>query len=142
VALSVSVAVSHQPASCLGNDAALTFAEREEIMSEFHDPSNVVNPEHAEHHIVTPVTYGIVFVTLLAFTGLTVWAAYVDLGILNPVVALAIACTKAVIVILFFMHVKYQSKLVKLTVMSGFFTFLVLITMTLTDYISRAWGLW
>jgi cytochrome c oxidase subunit 4 len=111
-------------------------------MSEFHDPSNVVNPEHADHHIVTPVTYGIVFVTLLVFTGLTVWAAYVDLGILNPVVALAIACTKAVIVILFFMHVKYQSKLVKLTVMSGFFTFLVLITMTLTDYISRAWGLW
>jgi cytochrome c oxidase subunit 4 len=111
-------------------------------MSEFHDPSNVVNPEHAEHHIVTPVTYGIVFATLLTFTGLTVWAAYVDLGILNPVVALAIACTKAVIVILFFMHVKYQSKLVKLTVTSGFFTFLVLITMTLTDYISRAWGLW
>ena len=111
-------------------------------MSEFHDPSNVVNPEHVEHHIVTPVTYGIVFITLLVFTGLTVWAAYVNLGILNPVVALAIACTKAVIVILFFMHVKYQSKLVKLTVMSGFFTFLVLITMTLTDYISRAWGLW
>ncbi|HEX3968763.1 MAG TPA: cytochrome C oxidase subunit IV family protein [Edaphobacter sp.] len=111
-------------------------------MSEFHDPSNVVNPEHAEHHIVTPFVYGMVFVTLLIFTGLTVWAAYIDLGILNPVVALAIACTKAVIVILFFMHVKYQSKLVKLTVMSGFFTFLVLITMTLTDYVSRAWGLW
>jgi len=111
-------------------------------MSEFHDASNVVNPEHAEHHIVTPVTYGIVFATLLTFTGLTVLAAYKDLGILNPVVALAIACTKAVIVILFFMHVKYQSKLVKLTVIAGFFTFLVLITMTLTDYISRAWGLW
>jgi cytochrome c oxidase subunit IV len=111
-------------------------------MSEYHDPSNVVNPEHGEHHIVTPVTYSIVFVTLLIFTGLTVWAAYIDLGILNPVVALGIACTKAVIVILFFMHVKYQSKLVKLTVASGFFTFLVLITMTLTDYISRAWGLW
>ena len=69
-------------------------------------------------------------------------AAYVDLGVLNPVIALAIACTKAVIVILFFMHVKYQSNLVKMTVGAGFFTFLVLITMTLTDYISRAWGLW
>jgi cytochrome c oxidase subunit 4 len=57
-------------------------------------------------------------------------------------VALAIATTKAVIVILFFMHVKYQSKLVKMTVGAGFFTFLVLITMTLTDYMSRAWGLW
>jgi len=111
-------------------------------MTEFHDPSNVVNPEHADHHIVTPVTYSIVFVSLLIGTALTVVAAYIDLGIFNPVVALAIACTKAVIVILFFMHVKYQSNLVKLTVGAGFFTFLVLITMTLSDYVSRAWGLW
>jgi cytochrome c oxidase subunit 4 len=111
-------------------------------MTEFHDPSNVVNPEHSDHHIVTPVVYAIVFVSLLVGTAITVVAAYIDLGIFNPVVALAIACTKAVIVILFFMHVKYQSKLVKLTVGAGFFTFLVLITMTLTDYVSRAWGLW
>jgi cytochrome c oxidase subunit 4 len=111
-------------------------------MSEYHDPANVVNPEHADHHIVTPVTYSIVFGVLLLGTALTVAAAYKDLGILNPVVALAIACTKAVIVILFFMHVKYQSNLVKMTVGAGFFTFIVLITMTLTDYISRAWGLW
>jgi len=111
-------------------------------MNEYHDPSNVVNPEHADHHIVTPAVYGMVFVSLLIGTALTVLAAYKDLGIFNPVVALAIACTKAVIVILFFMHVKYQSKLVKLTVASGFFTFLVLITMTLSDYVSRAWGLW
>jgi cytochrome c oxidase subunit IV len=111
-------------------------------MSEFHDPSNIVNPEHADHHIVTPKVYGIVFVTLLIGTAITVAAAFMDLGIFNPVVALAIACTKAVIVILFFMHVKYQSRLVKLTVAAGFFTFLVLITMTLSDYVSRAWGLW
>jgi cytochrome c oxidase subunit 4 len=101
-----------------------------------------VNPEHADHHIVTPVTYGIVFATLLIFTGITVAAAFKNLGIFNPIVALAIACTKGVIVILFFMHVKYQSNLVKLTVGAGFFTFLVLITMTLSDYVSRAWGLW
>ena len=111
-------------------------------MTEYHDPSNVVNPEHADHHIVTPVTYAIVFATLLLGTAITVGAAFIDLGIFNPVVALGIACTKAVIVILFFMHVKYQSNLVKLTVGAGFFTFLVLITMTLTDYVSRAWGLW
>lgn len=111
-------------------------------MSEFHDPSNVVNPEHADHHIVTPFQYGMVFVALLIGTVLTVVAAKIDLGVFNPIIALGIACTKAVIVILFFMHVKYQSNLVKLTVISGFFTFIVLITMTLTDYISRAWGLW
>jgi cytochrome c oxidase subunit 4 len=111
-------------------------------MSEHHDAANVTNPEHAAHHIVTPATYSIVFGALLVGTAITVAAAYVDLGILNPVVALAIACTKAVIVILFFMHVKYQSNLVKMTVGAGFFTFLALITMTLTDYMSRAWGLW
>jgi cytochrome c oxidase subunit 4 len=115
---------------------------KEKDMTEHHDASNVVNPEHADHHIISPATYGIVFATLLVGTGITVAAAFVNLGIFNPIVALAIACTKAVIVILFFMHVKYQSKLVKLTVTAGFFTFLVLITMTLTDYISRAWGLW
>ena len=115
---------------------------KEKIMTEYHDPSNVVNPEHSDHHIVTPLVYAIVFVSLLVGTAITVVAAYIDLGIFNPVVALAIACTKAVIVILFFMHVKYQSKLIKLTVGAGFFTFLVLITMTLTDYVSRAWGLW
>jgi cytochrome c oxidase subunit 4 len=111
-------------------------------MSEYHDPSNVVNPEHSDHHIVTPIQYAMVFAALLIGTALTVVAARIDMGVFNPIIALGIACTKAVIVILFFMHVKYQSKLVKLTVMSGFFTFLVLITMTLSDYMSRAWGLW
>jgi cytochrome c oxidase subunit 4 len=109
---------------------------------EYHDAANVINPEHAEHHLVTPLQYLYVYIALICGTILTVLAAKVELGVFNPIVALAIACTKAVIVILFFMHVKYQSKLVKMTVAAGFFTFLVLITMTLTDYISRAWGLW
>lgn len=111
-------------------------------MSDHHDPLNITNPEHAEHHIVTPFQYMLVFATLLVFTGITVGAAYVELGVFNPIVALAIASFKAVVVILFFMHVKYQSRLIKITVGCGFFTFIVLITMTLSDYISRAWGLW
>jgi len=112
-------------------------------MSEhYHDPGNVTNPEHADHHIVTPVQYAMVFGTLLVGTALTVVAAGIDLGVLNPIIALGIASFKAVVVILFFMHVKYQSGLIKMTVGAGFFTFLVLITMTLCDYISRAWGLW
>jgi cytochrome c oxidase subunit 4 len=107
-----------------------------------HDPANITNPEHGEHHIVTPKVYVMVYASLLLGTALTVLAANIDLGIFNPIVALAIASTKMVIVILFFMHVKYQSNLIKMTVGAGFFTFLVLITMTLSDYISRAWGLW
>src|ERR1700753_3348020 len=110
--------------------------------TDVNDPSNVTNPEHAQHHIVTPLQYCFVFASLLVGTAITVGAAYVNLGVLNPIVALAISCTKAVIVILFFMHVKYQSRLVKMTVGAGFFTFLILATMTVSDYISRAWGLW
>ena len=106
------------------------------------DGLNITNPEHAEHHIVTPLQYAIVYGTLLVFTGITVGAAYIDLGPANPIIAVGIACFKAVIVILFFMHVLYQSRLVKMTVAAGFFTFLVLVTMTMSDYISRSWGLW
>jgi cytochrome c oxidase subunit IV len=113
--------------------------------------------EHGEqtdhvHHVVPPTTYAIILGCLLVFTAITVWASFVDLGDTrlpfnlmihwNPVVALAIACTKMVLVVLFFMHVKYSTKLTKLTVFSGFFTFIVLIAMTLTDYITRAWGRW
>ncbi len=109
---------------------------------EEQDPANVTNPQHAEHHIVTPIQYVMVFGTLLFFTLVTVGAAYIDMKWLNPVVALGIACFKAVIVILFFMHAKYQSRLIKMTIGSGFFVFLVLIVMTMSDYISRAWGMW
>lgn len=111
-------------------------------MSDAHDDLNITNPEHSEHHIVTPMTYVFVYVALIIGTILTVIAADIDMGVFNPIIALGIACTKACVVILFFMHVKYQSRLVKLTVSAGFFTFIVLITMTLTDYMSRAWGLW
>ena len=106
------------------------------------DDLNVTNPEHAEHHIVTPIQYVMVFGTLLFFTLVTVGAAFVDLKWANPVIALGIACFKAVIVILFFMHAKYQSRLIKMTIGSGFFVFLVLIVMTMSDYMSRAWGTW
>ena len=57
-----------------------------------HDPANVNNPEHLEHHVVGPKTYGIVFGTLLLCTLLTVLAAQVEMGVFNPIVALAIAC--------------------------------------------------
>lgn len=118
------------------------MAETAHHPSEAQDPSNVTNPEHGSHHIVTPRVYAIVFGTLLLFTGITVLAAFQDLGWANPVVALFIACFKACVVILFFMHVKYQSRLIKMTIGSGFFIFLALIVMTLSDYISRSWGLW
>lgn len=111
-------------------------------ITEADDPLDVTNPEHSSHHIVTPFQYTLVFGTLLLFTLLTVIAAYIDMKWANPVIALGIACFKAVIVILFFMHAKYQSRLIKMTIGSGFFLFLSLIVMTMSDYISRAWGMW
>jgi cytochrome c oxidase subunit IV len=105
-----------------------------------------------ELHIVSPFLYLGILLALLTATGLTVWASYIDLGdwniapgitlFWNPVVALAIACTKMILVVLFFMHVKYSPKLTKLTVASGLLTFLVLVGMTLADYFTRAWGRW
>ena len=98
--------------------------------------------EASSHHVVSPTIYVVIFLALLVGTALTVGASYVDLGIFNPILALAIACVKATLVVLFFMHVKYSSKLTKLTVFCGLFTFLALIGMTLSDYVSRAWGRW
>ena len=107
-----------------------------------HDDANVVNPEHVAHHIVSPTVYLMIFGVLMVGTLATVGAAMINLGPLNPVIALGIAVTKAVFVVLFFMHVKYSSRLVKLTVAAGFFTFAVLVIMSLSDYMSRAWGEW
>jgi cytochrome c oxidase subunit 4 len=98
--------------------------------------------EESQHHIVSPVVYIVIGSLLLVFTGLTVGASYLELGVFNPILAILIACIKAVLVVLFFMHVKYSSRLTKLTVFCGLFTFLALIGMTLSDYMSRAWGRW
>ena len=72
-------------------------------------------------------------------TGLTVWVAYLDLGFLNVAVALGIAVTKAALVILYFMHVRYSSRLTWVVVSSGFFWLGILIVLGLSDYLSRGW---
>jgi cytochrome c oxidase subunit IV len=105
-------------------------------------PSRHDETEGEHVHIVSPKIYVAIFLALLVLTGTTVGVSYIDMGIFNPIVALAIACIKMVLVVLFFMHVKYSSKLTKLTVISGVFVFFALISMTLADYMSRAWGRW
>ena len=88
--------------------------------------------------------YYLVFLALIIGTGLTVVAAEIDLGALNNVVMLAIACTKALLVILFFMHVKWSTRLTWVVVASGFFWLLILFGLGMADYISRGWveGTW
>jgi cytochrome c oxidase subunit 4 len=66
--------------------------------------------------------------------------AFIDLGPFNPVVALVIASTKALLVALFFMHlINASERLLKLVVASTIFFLLILLTLTLTDYVSRPW---
>ena len=91
----------------------------------------------AEHSHPTRTVYFIIFVALAIGTCLTWAIAFVDLGQWNPIIALTIACTKATLVILYFMHVRYSSKLTILTVCAGFFWLLILITLSLTDYLTR-----
>jgi cytochrome c oxidase subunit 4 len=97
--------------------------------------------EHT-HTIVGPRIYATILLALLLGTALTVWASFIDLGFWNPIIAMAIASTKAILVLLYFMHVKYSTNLTKLAVAGAIFLFIVLVSMTLADYISRAWGSW
>jgi cytochrome c oxidase subunit 4 len=89
-------------------------------------------------HIVSPKIYAVIGSTLLLFTGITVYAAYVDLGPLNIVVALAIATFKATLVVLYFMHLRYSPKRTQLVIVSGIFWLAIMLFMTLSDYITRA----
>ena len=90
-------------------------------------------------HIVPLKVYFAIFAALMVLTASTVWAAFVDLGALNTFVALGIAIIKATLVILFFMHVKYSSKLTWLVVASGFVFLAILLAFTMSDIVSRGW---
>lgn len=91
----------------------------------------------SEHHVLPLRTYLFIFGGLLVLTLLTVAVAFVDLGGANLPVALLIAGTKSMLVILWFMHVKEQTKLTWLFVGAGFVFFVILVAFTLGDYAHR-----
>jgi cytochrome c oxidase subunit IV len=91
------------------------------------------------HHIAPVKLYFGVFTILVVGTILTVVAASFDLGPFNNVVMLTIACTKATFVILYFMHVRWGTRLTWVIAASGFFWLLIMFTFTMTDYFSRGW---
>jgi len=95
--------------------------------------------EDGHEHIVPARLYYTIFLLLMVFTGLTVGAAFVDLGPLNIVVALGIAIVKATLVVLFFMHVKYGDRLNWMVIASGLFWLMILLSMLMLDYSSRGW---
>ena len=91
-----------------------------------------------EHIVPTRVYYSI-FAILMLCTLATVLIAFVDLGALNTVAALTIAVFKAVLVILYFMHVKYGTRLTWAVVVGSVFWLGILLVLTMSDYLTRAW---
>jgi cytochrome c oxidase subunit 4 len=88
-------------------------------------------------HIAPKGNYYAIFAILMVLTVVTVYVAYQPLGSANFPVAIGIAITKATLVILFFMHAKYSSRLTKLFVGTAFFFLAILLGLSLTDYMSR-----
>lgn len=95
----------------------------------------------AEHHIVPLKYYFGVFGLLMVLTALTVFVAQFDLekiwGPLNIIVAMTIAIIKATAVVMIFMHVRWSSKLTQLIIVSGIFWLIILLVLTVTDYLAR-----
>lgn len=95
--------------------------------------------EGGGHHVVPLRVYLSIFGALMVLTAATVLVARLDLGVMNNVVALGIATLKAVLVVLWFMHVKYSSRLTWVFVAAGFFWLFLLLAGTMHDYASRHW---
>jgi cytochrome c oxidase subunit 4 len=90
-------------------------------------------------HVTPRRTYFAIFAALLALTFLTVAVSRIDLGRLNTIVAMTIAVSKAVLVVLFFMHLRYSTRLTKLVVVGGFMWLALMIGLTMADEVTRFW---
>lgn len=101
-----------------------------------------MSENHTGHHIVTPKVYFTIFGALMVFTALTVLVARYDLasiwGPLNIIVAMTVATIKATLVVLYFMHVKYSSRLTQVIVVAGLFWLVILLVLTIADYLVRS----
>jgi cytochrome c oxidase subunit IV len=93
-----------------------------------------------EHAIVPRSTYFTVFAALVVLTGVTTGVAFFDLGLLNPIVALSIAILKASLVVLFFMHLKYGTRLNWVVGGAALFWLGILLVLILSDYATRGWA--
>ena len=108
--------------------------------SSAHDHAAHAHSDGMPHVHITPLpVYLAIFATLMVLTGVTVAVAYVNLGQFNKVIALGIASFKATLVVLYFMHVKYASRMTKMVVVTGLFFLGILLSETMVDYASRMW---
>ena len=92
-------------------------------------------------HVLSIKLYAVIFIALVALTLTTTGVAFIDLGgNLNVIVALTIAVVKALLVILFFMHVRYSDRLTWIFVGAGFFWLAIMMALTLGDFLTRGSG--
>ena len=97
-----------------------------------HD-AHAAHAAHDAHHGPGYRTFVAIWATLMVFTGLTVWLSTVHLGFLNVLAAMAVATSKALLVVLFFMHLKYESRTFHWMVFTAFFVLAIFISMTFFD---------
>ena len=90
-------------------------------------------------HIVPIKVYALIFFVLLILTATTCAISFINLGRLNAVVALVIAFGKALLVALFFMHLRYSRRLMQIVVVSGLFWLGIMIALTMSDFLTRGW---
>jgi cytochrome c oxidase subunit 4 len=90
-------------------------------------------------HVVTTKTYYSVFTILMVLLVVTVGVSYVHLGEWNVVAAVTIAFMKAILIILYFMHVRYSPRLLWIFVGAGFFWLAILFALAFSDYLTRSW---
>ena len=90
-------------------------------------------------HVVGRGTYFGIFGLLMVLLAATIGVAYIHLGEWNVVAAITIAVLKAILIILYFMHVRNSSRLIWVFIGAGFFWLLILFVLALTDYWTRAW---
>jgi cytochrome c oxidase subunit IV len=90
-------------------------------------------------HIIPRRVYFTVFGGLMGLLAATVGVAYIPLGELNVIAAMTIAVTKAVLIILYFMHVRYSFRLSWVWVGAGFFWLVIMFALTFSDYFTRGW---
>ena len=90
-------------------------------------------------HVVPTKLYILVFAVLIMLTGLTTGVAFINLGKWNTVAALVIAVCKASLVVLFFMHLRWSSNLLRIVVASSLLWLAILIGLTLSDVFTRDW---
>lgn len=94
---------------------------------------------HAQHGPTLKTFFG-VFAGLMILTAITVFISYVELGPLNPIVALVIATCKALLVVLFFMELRWSPHITMIVVFSAICFLLILLGLTMSDYLTRIWG--